>query len=266
MKKSIFKDAVILLVVFGSIWLVFTYVPIFPDDDYFTLSIEKEEQLGKIILETIVDKDNGFSVVEDALIDSVMAIINNRLINNIGLTDYEYNIQVVNNEDINAVTLPGGNIFVFSGLIKFSESPEELAAVIAHEIGHVELRHVISKLTKEFAITVIFGILTGGYPAMLGEIIEFSVSKVFDRKQERDADYYGLQLLEKSRISPRYLASLFRRISREKGSYDKRLEIIMTHPHNNSRIKASIEYPLDEHFKDEPFDFDWKRVKERLIL
>ena len=264
MRASIVRDIVILLTVFGSIWVVFVYVPIFPNTEDITIPIDKEEQLGKLILKNIISQEGNFSVVNDSVLDFAMLTINTRLTNNIGLTDYQHNIIVVNNEEINAITLPGANILVFSGLINFTETPEELAAVIAHEIGHVEHRHVVSKLLKEFTVTIIFGILTGADPTLLGEITKSSVSRVFDRRQEKEADDYGLQLLEKSRISPRSMAAFFRRMSREKGNYDKRLEIIMTHPHNNSRIKASMEYTLDEKFKSEDFGLDWERVKERL--
>ena len=60
------------------------------------------------------------------------------------------------------------------------------------------------------------------------------------------------------------MTAFFHRISREKGNYDERLEIMMTHPHNNSRIKASMEYPLDENFRSEDFGFDWGKIKGRL--
>jgi beta-barrel assembly-enhancing protease len=187
-----------------------------------------------------------------------------KILAHIGLTDFNYHFRVLNNSQINAFTLPGGNIFIYSGLIKYTQSPEELAAVIAHEIGHAEKRHVIIKLEKEFGLAVLFSILTGNNGTILTEISRTATSAVFDRKQESEADAYAFQLLEKSGIDPLAFATLFRRINDEQGTNSLDFAILRTHPDNNSRIKAAMEYKTEESFKSKPFNIDWKKIKTSL--
>ncbi|MFH1321265.1 MAG: M48 family metallopeptidase [Bacteroidota bacterium] len=264
MKKSIFLDLLKLIALFGVVWAIFVLLPIFPDKSDLDLSIEKEEKLGTLIVDDILSNDPAFNAVSNPTLDSAMSVITNQLFENIGLTDYEYNIIIIDNPQVNAFTLPGGYIFVFSGLIEFTDYPEELAAVLAHEIGHVEKRHVVTKLIKEFGLTFLFTVLTGGDAVILSEVGKTAVSTVFDRKQEKEADLHALDLLTKSNISPQSLAAFFRRLKREVGSYNENFEIIMTHPHVNSRIKTSIEYKLPEDFKAIDFDLDWEKVKKSI--
>ncbi|HIA37211.1 MAG TPA: M48 family metallopeptidase [Flavobacteriales bacterium] len=264
MNKHLLLDLLKLALLFGVIWAIFIYFPIFPDKSNFEFSYENEDKLGNLIIEEILENSPGFSELSNPVLDSAFQKISSLLIDNIGLTEYDYRIRVIDNEQINAFTLPGGNIFVFSGLINFSENPEEVAAVLSHEIGHVEKRHVVSKLVKEFGLTLLFSILAGGDAVFLGELGKTVVSSVFDRKQEKEADQYGLELLVKSRISPTAMASFFRRVKRELGGYDESLEILMTHPHYNSRIKSSIEYKIPDGFSAQDLEIDWDRVKASL--
>lgn len=266
MRQSLWLDLLKLLAIGAAIWATFTFIPLFPDAPKLEFSIDYEEKLGKIIVEDILSKNAGYEEIRNPVLDSAMTVITSRLTGNIGVTDYDYHFRVIKNPEVNAFTLPGGNIFVFSGLIEFSEHPEEVAAVLAHEIGHVEKRHVVSKLVKELGLALIIGIFTSGDPVIITEIGKTVLSTVFDREQEREADQFGLDLLARSNVSPQSMATFFRRLEREKGTYNESLEILMTHPHANSRIKASMEYKTPEDFKTIDFGIDWKAVKENLAV
>jgi beta-barrel assembly-enhancing protease len=264
MNKRTFFDFLKLLVIFGSIWAAFTFIPFNCNPPELKFSMDQEEKLGELIVNEIILSDKRMKVINDPAIDSAMNEISSRLLSNMGLTDFDYKIRVIENDQINAFTLPGGNIFVFTGLLTFAEHPEEVAAVLAHEIGHVENRHVINKLVKEIGISVIFSVLTGTDNILTREIGRTAASTVFDRKQEEEADLYALELLEKSNINPKALATFFRRLNTEHGSYNEKLEVFMTHPHHNSRIKASLEYVTEPDFKSKGFNFEWERVKMAL--
>ncbi len=261
MRASIFRDLLILLVIFGVIWAAFTYFPIFPDEKVLEIPVDKEEKLGELIMEELMA---DMEETNTPALDSAIYVISETLLENIGLTDYEYDIKVVNNEDVNAITLPGGNILIFSGLIEFVESAEELSAVVAHEIGHVELRHVVKKLIKELGLTILLSVFTGNDPVLIHEIGKIASSTVFDRRQEKKADEYALELLTKSGINPRIMASFFRRLSKEYGDIHESLEFLSTHPNNNSRIKNALQYKLPEDFEEKKLPVDWERVKASL--
>jgi predicted Zn-dependent protease len=264
MKEKLFTDLLKLAAVFGAIWAFFYFVPVFPEDDVFEISIENEDKIGELLVNDILLNSPDIEVVSNPILDSAFEVITFRLIENIGLTEYDYTIRVVESPDINAFTLPGGNIFVFTGLLQFSENPAEVAAVLAHEIGHVEKRHVMSKLVKEFGLGLLFSVLAGD-AVILGELAKTAISTVFDRRQETEADTYAFELMVKSEINPTAMASFFRRVKRELGGYDENLEILMSHPHYNARIKAAIEHDLPEDFSHKEFDLDWERVKNSFI-
>lgn len=260
MQSKIFRDAFVLLAVFGGIWLAFIYIPWFPEDTGIDFPIETEVELGEIIVDDLINSDPEFKLIEDPVIDSAVWVISRRLIDSIGLTDYDYNIMVVRNEQVNAFALPGGNIVIFSGLIEFSKSPEEVAAVLAHEMGHVEHRHVVDRLIKELGLQVLFGVLSGGDAVVVSEISRTVTSTFFDRRQEKDADLFALDLMYRCQISPRAMGTLFRRMESEYGAMDQ-FELLNTHPAINSRVKAAFEYELGDDFKSRPFDLDWDKVQ-----
>lgn len=260
MKEKLFRDVFILCIIFGGIWAAFTYIPWFPEDVSVDFPIEKEKQLGDMVLEQMLGDDPSCQPIKNPSLDSAIWVISNRLLDSIGLTEYDYNIIVVRKSSVNAFALPGGHIVVHAGLIEFSENPEEVAAVLAHEMAHVEKRHVIDRLVKELGITVIFGVLTGGDAVILSEISKTVTSSYFSRRQEEEADDFALDLLHRCDISPRALGTLFRRMNRSHAE----LELLMSHPATNSRIKTSFEYELEEGFENRPFDLDWQAVKETL--
>ena len=84
------------------------------------------------------------------------------------------------------------------------------------------------------------------------------------RSNEKEADQYAMELLERAKISPTAIASFFRKLNREELDYNENMEFLMTHPHNNSRINASLSYETAGNFEAQDFDIDWKRIKEAL--
>jgi predicted Zn-dependent protease len=262
MKKGILLDAYKLIILFGALWAIFTYVPWFHvNKDALTVSVETEEKIGRVLTKEVMA---GQDEVKKPALDTALAVITNRLVASVGPTDFNYHFRVIDNPQINAFTLPGGNIFIYSGLIKFTHSPEELAAVIAHEIGHTEKRHVMNKLITEFGLTALFSIITGSNSTVLTKITHSITSSAFDRQKEAEADDYAFHLLDKAGIDPMAFADLFRRINDEQGTNSLDFEILRTHPDNNSRIKAALAYKTSPSFKVYHFKLDWDRVKESL--
>ncbi|MDG1022864.1 MAG: M48 family metallopeptidase [Flavobacteriaceae bacterium] len=270
MNKKIFIELVKSLFLFGGILVLFYFgiqflsedkkVRWFASDSEF-ISYEKEIQLGDLIAEYIIEKDKK-KRIQNQLIDSVVWVVSSHLQKELNLTEYDYKIQVIDSPEVNAFTLPGGRIYVNKGLLKFCDSAEQLAAVLAHEMGHVEKRHTISKLVKEFGLKIVFSVL-GGDVLLLNELWETVLSSKFDRYQEKEADQFALNLLEKAHISPTAIASFFRKLNRHNLDYNEKIELLMTHPHNNSRIKRSLEYQTQKDFKPKRINIDWKNIKNK---
>ncbi len=168
---------------------------------------------------------------------------------------------VFDSDMINAFTVPGGNILISTGLIGFCDSPEELAAVIAHEMGHVEERHVVSRLLKELGIEI----LTSGDQYVIGEVSGLLTSTSFDRKQEEEADLFAANLLESSSIEPRTLATFFRKLEEEMDNeLMQHFEIISTHPNFRSRIREALSFKPAKDFEAEAIDLDWGIIRAEL--
>lgn len=258
-----FRDLLILAGGFGAIWLAFIFVPWEMEEPGIEISVEKEMELGEIMIEDWIFESGEMDVVSNPTLDSAMEIITNRLLAQLDSSEFNHHIWVVDQDEINAFTLPGGYIIVNQGLIKFSEHPEEVAGVIAHELGHVEERHVVSRLIKELGVAILFTAIGGGDAVLLNEVGRTAVSTAFDRSQEEEADAFAATLLENANLDPRVLATFFRRLKNEH-NFDERMEMFMTHPHHNARIKAALEIELPEDFKSEPFDLNWNRVKESI--
>lgn len=266
MKKSLYRDSIILLAIFAALWAAFAYLPWnkIVSTPEMTVSIADEEKLGKLIVDYGIVKDPTITIIQDQKIDSAMRVINRLLVSHIGKTDFEYTFRIIKSDRINAFTLPGGNIFIYSGLIEFCDTPEQLCAVLSHEIGHAEKRHVITKLAKELGISLLFSVLGGNDNIMISELGRTATSTIFDRSQEKEADDFSFQLMEHSGINPKSLAVFFRKLSDTYGETNEHLELLRTHPNNNSRIKASLEYEVNKKFIERKVNLDWPRIVTRL--
>lgn len=258
MQRSILRDLLILLGVFALIWLVASLFN-YPDDPKL-LSIEKEERLGDAYVDMIL-MNPMFAELEDEKIDSAVNLIASRLEAGLEHSDYQHRFVVFDSELINAFTVPGGNVLISSGLIAFCDQPEELAAVMAHELGHVEERHVLARLIKELGLEI----LSSGDPYVMGEVTRLVTSTSFDRRQEEEADLFAAELLERSSIEPRTLATLFRKLEEETDNeLLKQFEIISTHPNFSARIRAALSYAPADDFEPLPIELDWESVKAGL--
>lgn len=262
MKGKMFRDLLILILSGIAVWAILTLV--FKDDEFDeVISVQQEEKIGDKVVE-FLQKKPDYKKLNNTSLDSAVLLIKARLIEQVGLTDYNYNIVVVENSAINAITLPGGNIFIFKGLVEFADSPDEIAAVVAHEIGHVEKRHIVKKIIREFSVSV----LLNGFNTnelLIGDISRTLVSNSFSRKDEEEADEYALKLMADSGIEPYAMASFFRKLN-QKYSYNENLEMLYTHPNTNSRIKSAETYELPEGFKSNPIlnKGCWERIKASL--
>ncbi len=251
-------ELLILLLVCALLWFAFALWKPFKGVDLSgSISIEQEEKLGRMMMESLGSIDPMYQYLEDSVMDEAIAVISRRLLDNIGLTDYEYNIRIVKSSQVNAFTIPGGNILVCKGLLDVAETPEQVAAVIAHEIGHVEKRHVVDKLVREIGLSMMLSMITGGDPYLMTDLLETIFKNSFSRKAEEQADEYALALLERSRLSPSHLAGIFKVMKKESFTMSENLEFIQTHPHINSRIRQSMEYKVEDDFEEETIGIAW---------
>lgn len=252
-----------ILLSFGALWFFFTWLDLAPKVKPLAFSVEQEQKLGDVLVDaTLSTSDTLESDVVRAAVDSVFF----RLHSSLDSSKYQYHIYIVKSDEINALTLPGGNIIIFSGLLNFVDSPEQLAAIIAHEMGHVENRDVVFRLTRELGLNIVLSALFNGDNNVIKQINKTVISTAFSREEESRADSYAFKLLVKSKLKPSALASFFSKLDNEKGStYNKNLEFLMTHPHDQKRISAALTYPLPKNFIEAKFsNVNWVEVKKEI--
>lgn len=205
------------------------------------ISLEREVAIGKHYAEQI---DRTSKILKDPVTTEYV----NRVEQNIALnSDAKVPITttVIESPQINAFTLPGGFIFVDTGLLRAVDDEAELAAVLAHETGHVAARHWASDQTKrsllQYAmIPLIFTPMS--YPAYLGlsEGLNFGIPLSFlkfSRMDEQQADFLGVQYLWKAGYDPEAFTAMFGKILQERRQDPSSIpDVFMDHPPTPARI------------------------------
>lgn len=177
-------------------------------------------------------------------------------------------VRIYNIPAVNAFALPGGRIVVMSELIAKAEAPEEVAGVLAHELGHIAGRHAEAQLIRATGLQLLLSLATGGgggdtisTAAGLATILQYS------REAERQADAYAQARLEAAAIDPLGLKHFFERILKDEGQagggvFGKIGSIFSTHPGTDERI-ATIR-PLPDGVVARPVlsDEDWRALKK----
>ncbi len=144
---------------------------------------------------------------------------------------YPITITVVDYDQTNAFAVPGGHIVVFSGLLKRMKQPEELAALLAHESSHINLRHTTRSLMQSLGtftmVSLIFGDVTG-ISAVLVENASSLKHLEYSRSLEKEADMNGLRMLQEKRIPGNGYVLLFSTLGESGGGAPS--EWLSSHP------------------------------------
>jgi predicted Zn-dependent protease len=155
-------------------------------------------------------------------------------------TSFAFRFTVVDSEEVNAFALPGGFVTVNMGLLEAAESGDEVAAVLAHEIHHVTLRHGTRRILRELGGLAVLVALVGGTDfEVAGLVAGGLLDSAYDRDQERAADEHGRALLREAGIDPAAMGTFFDRLAQEQGQLPGALTILSTHPDPGERAERS---------------------------
>lgn len=158
-----------------------------------------------------------------------------------GGTPFQYRFHVIPSNSINAFALPGGDIFVLTGILEVADTAEKLAAVLAHEIQHVEERHTLRGHYRAVSRVTLFGMLLG----IFGSDTAVGVAKLgllkHGREQESEADLRGLKLLYAAGIPREAMVDMLNGLAAHGGSG---LVWLSDHPDSADRARAVATAPL----------------------
>ncbi len=141
-----------------------------------------------------------------------------KLTNALDADPRDLQVEVANIDMINAVALPGRKVILFNGLVSQAKSPDEVAGVLAHEIGHVREKHVMQGMLRQMGLAVVLG----GFDGNGGSTLNGLLSTTYTRESEREADDHSLKALKSASVSPIATADFFRRLSAMDGSAQMR--------------------------------------------
>jgi predicted Zn-dependent protease len=151
--------------------------------------------------------------------------------------EFAWELKVIDNDTIcNAFCTPGGNIYIYTGLIRYVESIDELAGIMAHEIAHGDLRHSTDQMTKVYGIQVMATLLTGGEGELLTNLGINLLGLRFSRKHETEADAMAVNYLNDTDYNPKAFAVFFKRMEAQKGTMGP-LQFLSTHPNPENRVE-----------------------------
>ncbi|MGE0734538.1 MAG: M48 family metallopeptidase [Alphaproteobacteria bacterium] len=204
----------------------------------FMVPVSWEEKWGESIMRQALTIFGGGKRCANAEGEAAL----NNLILRIGKTrahQYRFRVQVVDHSMVNAFAAPGGYIVVFRGLIDKSGSPEELAGVIGHEMGHVLERHGTQALIRQVGMSAIISAMIGDASSIGTSLADFAgtlASLSYGRQAEHEADEVGVAMLNKAGINARPFAEFFERIGKDEPNSDL-LKYLSTHPASRDRAK-----------------------------
>jgi len=150
---------------------------------------------------------------------------------------YPVRVDVVRRPDFNAFALPGGHIYAFQGLIDRAQSPDEVAGVLAHEMGHVAHRDGTRTVLQAAGLSFLFGMMLGDFVGGGGVVIAAKtvVRSSYSRRVEAAADVYSVGVMQKAGGDPRALATILARVTADK---DEGIKILADHPDTKDRVIA----------------------------
>ncbi len=207
---------------------------------YLLLGIATEIAVARIPVKTEVWIGEHLIGRMDALESPALQRRLQKLIENLPadspLHEYDFSVQLVENEEINALALPGGHIVVFSGLVEQADSENEVAMVLAHELGHFANRDHLRRLGRGLSLAIGAFLLFGENSAA-GDLVNkmFSLSEShYSREQESAADRFGLDLLVARYGHAGGATAFFGRVGQKNAQ--RAPYLLASHPHPQARI------------------------------
>ena len=161
---------------------------------------------------------------------------------------YNYEIEILDDDaTMNAFAVPGGYVFVYTGLIKYLGSEAALAGVIAHEIAHVERRHSTQQMTNQYGLQILASMALGENPSQVSTIVANLVSGMTilanSRDAEDEADEYAIKYLAGTKYYPGGVKFFFERMKAD-GKVEESAgfeTFFSTHPDPIDRINTANE-------------------------
>jgi len=249
--------------------IIFVIIPSFANQLATWIPVEREIALGRVSLNQI---ERLLSYGDDTNLtckgqkgQAALDKMTRRLENFIN-SPYPLDVKVFNHEMPNAFAVPGGHIVLFDGLIQAADSPEEVAAVLGHEMGHVinrdPTRLALRSAGSVGILGMVFGDFAGGAVALV--IAEQLISASYSKDAEANADVFAHMLMANAELPSAPMAKFFGKLYAEYGDGPEFLSHLASHPDLIGRAKAAENADT---IGDDPFnailsDAEWNDLRQ----
>ncbi len=211
----------------------------------FSISPKEEAKLGADAARQI---ESQVRIVHGPVADWVN-IIGQRLAK-VSNPEWKYSFRVIDSPEINAFALPGGYVYVYTGLRKVAQTDDELAAVLAHEITHAEQHHLAKQYKKSATRGAILGIfsMAVGLPDLGQQVLglaDLAVGQKYARGEELEADNLGVKRMVRAGFDPHGMETLLDKLSKEDQSSNQLDRWFADHPEGAKRV-AAVQKELGE--------------------
>ena len=207
--------------------------------DLNLVSVQDEWQMGRQLEQ---DVNRQVRLVSDRALSTYVSGIGQRIVRQTELAERPWTFHVVADPSVNAFNIPGGHVYVNTGLITTAGSTAELAAVMAHEVAHGVSRHGTERMTKQQGLGTLAGALLGQDPGAIeqlaAQVAATGAVASFSRSDEREADKLGLRYLYEAGYNPDGMAAMFEKLMQENRRQPGTVQqFFSTHPLTEERVR-----------------------------
>ena len=217
----------------------------------FSISAEEEAALGRRIAQSI---ERGMPICRDIEYERRLMRVGYNLTGVSKRKDVDYTFTIIDKDEINGFATFGGYVYIYKGAMDKAETDDELAAIIAHEIGHVSARHLAKRLEQDRAFSFGFGLLDAFVLRKqksrrnIHRIVNVAYGIIqtgYTRQDEYEADRLGTRYCYRAGYDPFAAISLLNKLKKEKRegarlAIFENIDILRTHPYIDERIDTVI--------------------------
>ncbi len=199
---------------------------------------EKEVKIGDSVAPKI---EARYTIMTDVDVNERVQRVLDRIVAVCDRKDIVYFVKVIDDDPLNAVSLPGGYIYVFRGLIDIVDSDDQLAGVIAHEVGHITARHSVKRIQNAYAAMLLQVAATQANGNVAGGT-NFALNSLFiahSQKDEFESDRLSIKYLKKAGYDPTAMTVFLEKLKTDKEKEPlKKYSYWRTHPDISKRISV----------------------------
>ncbi len=203
------------------------------------ISLDEEKELGTKFAAEI---EKQRQVVTDPEVNGYVDRVGKRLLAGAREVPFPFTFKVVKDDSVNAFAVPGGHIYVHSGLIRAAANEDELAGVMAHEINHGVARHGTRQMTQQYGYSLVLQLLLGQNSGQLSQLAASLFGQAgtmaYSRGMENQADYLGVETMARAGYDPKGMLTFFTKLDSMQAQQPSQLaQFFSSHPLTAERVE-----------------------------